>query len=300
MTGERLCLVDVGLDGIDGAIAATFFVGDDLVLVDPGPSTCLERLDEGARSAGLDLADVGHLCLTHVHLDHAGAAGHLAQRYPRMRVHVHADGAPHIAAPERLVASTRRTFGDAHDRLWGEVRPVATDQIVVWSPGQRGPLGWFRAIPTPGHADHHLSFLDEKTGTLAAGDALGILLHDDAPVHPATPPPGVDVGAWLDSLARIRSVGPERAVWTHFGLHDDPVGRAEEFAQTLRDLHARVTRAEADGEAERDAAAFDAETRERLRPLRGDDVDRYFDAFSAATDYAGMLRFVRKNPTWTP
>ncbi len=299
MIAERLCLVDVGLDGIDEAIAATFFVGDEVVLVDPGPSTCLERLRERARAVGVDLAEVRHLCLTHVHLDHAGAAGHLAREIPELRVHVHEDGAPHLAAPERLVASTRRTFGEAHDRLWGEVRPVPAHQIVPWRRGARGPLRWLRAIFTPGHIDHHLSYVDEHTGTLAAGDALGILLHPEAPVHPATPPPGVDVGAWLETLDRIRGVGPERAVWTHFGLHGDPVGRAEEFHRTLRALHTRVKAAEARGVAEADAQAFDAETRDQLRPWRGDDVEGYFDVFSAATDYAGMLRFVRKNPTWT-
>ena len=243
-----------------------------------------------------------HLCLTHVHLDHAGAAGHLAAANPRLRVHVHIDGAPHIADPERLVSSTRRTFGDAHDRLWGDVRPVPRDQVHPWSPGDRGPLSWLRAIPTPGHAGHHISYLDETDGTLVAGDALGILLDDRAPVHPATPPPGVDVGAWLDTLDRIRSVGPERAVWTHFGLHDDPVGRASEFSATLRGFHARVSEALArgDGAADADALAFEVEVRDRLRAFLGDEVDRYFDAFAAATDYAGMRRFVRKNPEWRP
>jgi glyoxylase-like metal-dependent hydrolase (beta-lactamase superfamily II) len=295
---ERLCIVDVGLDGLDGAIGATFLVDDELVLVDPGPSTGLGRLEERAAAVGLVLGDVRHLFLTHVHLDHAGAAGHLAAANPRLRVHVHIDGAPHIADPERLVSSTRRTFGDAHDRLWGEVRPVPRDRIHAWSPGDRGPLPWLRAIPTPGHAGHHISYLDETDGTLVAGDALGILLDDRAPVHPATPPPGVDVAAWMDTLERIRSVGPDRAVWTHFGLHDDPVGRAAEFSQTLRDFHARVSEALARGDAEADADAFEVEVRDRLRPSLGDAVDRYFDVFAAATDYAGMRRFVHKHPEW--
>ena len=174
---------------------------------------------------------------------------------------------------------------------------MARHQIHAWRPGDRGPLAWLRAIPTPGHA---VSYLDERDGTLVAGDALGILLHDEAPVHPATPPPGVDVGDWLDTLERIRTVGPERAVWSHFGVHENPVGRASEFAETLREFHARVSAAVARGAAvaDDDAQTFEVEVRDRLRPFLGDAVDRYFDAFAAATDYAGMRRFVTKHPEW--
>ncbi len=298
MTPGRLRLVDVGLAGLDGAVCATLVVGDEPVLVDPGPSTSLPRLEEGARAMGLPLDDVRHLCLTHVHLDHAGAAGHLVDRYPKLTVHLHVDGAPHLVDPTRLVASTRRTFGEAHDRLWGDVRPIPSHRIRVWRPGDRGPLPWFRALATPGHAGHHLSYLDEVDGTLAAGDALGILFHDEGPVHPATPPPGVDLGAWLRTLAEIRVVGPERAVWTHFGLHADPRARSRELDTTLRRLHGRVVAALEAGTADADAEAFDGESREAQRPFRGDDVDRYFDAFSPATDYAGLRRFVEKNPGW--
>ncbi|MEQ9569512.1 MAG: MBL fold metallo-hydrolase [Longimicrobiales bacterium] len=299
MTGGRLRIVDVGLDGLDGAVAAALVVGPEVALVDPGPSTSLAALEAGARDMGLHLDEVRHLCLTHVHLDHAGAAGHLAARYPKLTVHLHVDGAPHLADPARLVASTRRTFGDAHDRLWGEVRPIPSHRIRVWRPGERGPLPWLRAIATPGHAGHHVSYLDEVDGTLMAGDALGILFDDEGPVHPATPPPGVDLAAWLETLAELRAVGPERGVWTHFGLHPEPVARARELEATLRALFRRVRAAVAAGSVEADAEAFDAESREAQRPFRGDDVDRYFDAFSAATDHAGMRRFVEKNPGWT-
>lgn len=176
------------------------------------------------------------------------------------------------------------------------------DRLHPWNPGDKGPLRWLRGIPTPGHAGHHVSYLDERSGTLVAGDALGILLHDDAAIHPATPPPGVDVGDWLQTLERIRSVGPDRAVWSHFGMHDEPVARASAFADELRAFHARVAEAVAAGgtEADDDAEAFDIEARDRFRPFIGDAVDLYFDAFSAATDYAGMRRFVTKNPGWRP
>ena len=303
MAAGTIVQLDVGVAGLRGAIGATLIVADEVALVDPGPATSLPRLEAEARKAGVPLGEVRHLLLTHVHLDHAGATGHLAARYPDLTVHVSATAGAHLVDPARLVASTRRTFGDDHDRLWGEVLPVPAHRIRGWRPGEPGPLPRVvRSLATPGHADHHLAYLDERDGTLVAGDALGILLAPGAPVHPATPPPGVDVGAWLASLEEVVIVGPERAAWSHFGVHSDPVARARELAHALLALRERVRAAVGEGAeaADADALAFDRESRDRLREWRGDDVDPYFDIFRAATDYAGMRRFVTRNPDWTP
>jgi glyoxylase-like metal-dependent hydrolase (beta-lactamase superfamily II) len=292
-------ILDLEHDGLPGAIGACLFLDPEPVLVDPGPSTTLDALEAGMRDAGVDPARLRHLCLTHVHLDHAGAAGHLAQRYPRLTVHVHVDGAPHVADPERLVASTRRTFGEAHDRLWGEVLAVPADRIRVWRPGGRGPLPWLRAIPTPGHIDHHLAYLDETAGILAAGDALGILLDPESPVHPPTPPPAVDLDAWLRTLGEIEAVGPERAAVAHFGLHAEPLRRTGELRDTLVALALRVREALVRGDADADAERFEAEVREtQARAVPRERVDRYFGTFAAATDYAGMRRWVERHPEW--
>lgn len=295
----RAHVVDLEHQGLEGAIGATLIAGDEPVLVDPGPATTLEALEAGLVSFGVPLSELRQLCLTHVHLDHAGAAGHLVARYPRLTVHVHVDAAPHLVDPTRLVASTRRTFGEAHDRLWGEVRPVPAARLRVWRPGERGPLPWLRALPTPGHIDHHLAWLDEPDGTLVAGDALGIILAPGAPVHPPTPPPAVDLAAWLSTLDELVAVGPERAVVSHFGLHGDPRGRASELAGALVALAGRVRQALARGEADTDALRYEDEVRARLAEhLARERVDRYFDIFAAATDYAGMRRFLEKNPRW--
>jgi glyoxylase-like metal-dependent hydrolase (beta-lactamase superfamily II) len=286
--------------GLEGAIGACLFTDPEPVLVDPGPASTLEALEEAARATGVPLADVRHLCLTHVHLDHAGAAGHLARRYPDLVVHVHVDAAAHLVDPERLVASTRRTFGEAHDRLWGDVVPVPASRLRVWRPGERGPLDWLRALPTPGHIAHHLAYLDERTGTLAAGDALGIILHPDAPVHPPTPPPGVDLAAWADTLAEVARVGPEQAVVAHFGLHGRAVERALELSMALRRVGTRVAAALSAGTADDDALRYEGEVRDRLAPfLSRERADRYFDTFTAAMDYAGVRRYLERTPAWT-
>lgn len=286
--------IDLRHEGLSGAISAYLLVGDEPAVVDPGPSTTLPRLEEGLREAGVAPAELRHLFLTHVHLDHAGAAGHLAAAYPGLTVHVHEDGARHLADPERLVASTRRTFGEAHDRLWGEVRPVPRSRLRGWRSGDELPLDPLRALPTPGHIDHHLAYLDEEEGLLFAGDALGIILDPGAPTHPPTPPPAVDVEAWRGTLDELGTVGPERAGVAHFGIHDDVPGRILQLENALEALETRVRDALARGD-EADAEQYEEEVRERLAPAVGRErVDRYFETFAAATDWAGMKHYLER------
>jgi glyoxylase-like metal-dependent hydrolase (beta-lactamase superfamily II) len=287
--------IDLEHMGLPGAIATYLVMGDEPMLVDPGPSTTLETLEGRLRDQGVRLEDIRHLLLTHVHLDHAGASGHLAGRVPALRVHVHVDGAPHVADPERLVASTRRTFGDAHDRLWGDVRPVPADRIRAWTPGEPGGLRHTRPFHTPGHIGHHVAWLDERTGTLLAGDAMGIVIHPSAPVHPPTPPPTVDLEAWRTTLTLIGHVGPERFGAAHFGLHEDPHGRRMELQARLDAFEERVAVAMAEGRVEGDAEAYEEEVRsEQAAWLPRDRADRYFDTFRAAIDYRGMVRYLEK------
>lgn len=256
-----------------------------------------EALDE----VGLALEEIQHVALTHVHLDHAGATGHIVQEYPHVQVHVHEDGAPHMADPERLVASTRRTFAEDHDRLWGTVLPVPADRIRPWRQGERRGPGGLRGIHTPGHIGHHLAWLDEGEGLMFAGDSLGIVLGAETPTHPPTPPPSVDLRDWFRTLDEIDVVGPERAAVTHFGIHGEVRARTADLRERLRSLALRVLDALAQGRVEDDAAAFDAESRALLaETIPRDRVDAYLDVFSAANDYRGVQRYVERNPEWSP
>lgn len=289
------CLDLMHLD-LSGAIAAYVFAGDEPTVIDPGPTTTIERLRAGLSELDIGASDLRHIVLTHVHLDHAGSTGHLVRTFPKATVHVHADGAPHMADPERLVASTRRTFKENHDRLWGEVLPVPTDRIRAWSPGDSGPWKGLTPIPTPGHIAHHLAYLDERDGTLFAGDSMGIVLADDAPTHPPTPPPSVDLRAWERTLGEISVVAPERFGATHFGIHGEVADRVRQLRERLAALEARVRRAIAEGDME-DAARYEQEVRDGLAPAVGrEEVDRYFDMFTAATDWHGVRFYVERNP----
>ena len=148
MTGTTcIDLVHSGM-ALERAMAAYLVDGDEPTLVDPGPTTTLDHLTEELSRLGVGAGDLRHVLLTHIHLDHAGATGHLLERYPEAVVHVHEDGAPHMLDPERLVASTRRTFKEAHDRLWGEMKPVPAARLRAWRPGGPGP--WPRGRPLGG------------------------------------------------------------------------------------------------------------------------------------------------------
>lgn len=265
--------------------------------MDPGPATTFARLVEGLSALGVGGRDLRHVALTHVHLDHAGATGHLVRAFPEVTVHIHAGGAPHIADPTRLVASTRRTFGEAHDRLWGEVRPVPADRIRVWSPGEAGPFKGLWAMATPGHIGHHVAYIDERDGTLFSGDSMGIVLADAAPTHPPTPPPAVDLRAWARTLDTIAAIGPERFGATHFGFHGSVEDRAVQLRERLAALEARVRDALARGDVDADAGRYDREVRDELTPFLAEgQAQQYFDVFAAANDYAGVRFYLASNP----
>ncbi|HSL63150.1 MAG TPA: MBL fold metallo-hydrolase, partial [Gaiellaceae bacterium] len=189
---------------------------DGLALFDCGPSTGIPALKDGLRSRGLDLRDVRHLLLSHIHLDHAGAAGALVREHPALQVHVSEVGAPHLVDPARLEASARRLYGDAFDGLWGELAPVPESNVHVVGGRVLGLDCW----PSPGHASHHVCYLGAD-GTLLAGDAAGVRIQPSVVVVPPTPPPEVDVDGWLATIDELERRAPERLALIHFGVADD-------------------------------------------------------------------------------
>jgi len=178
---------------------------DGPALFDCGPSPRIGTLKEGLRARGLELEDLRHLLLSHIHLDHAGAAGVLVREHPALQVHVSEIGAPHLVDPARLEASARRLYGDTFDALWGELAPVPQENIRV--AGDR-VLG-LECFPSPGHASHHVCYLGEE-GTLYAGDAAGVRIQPHSTVLPPTPPPEFDLDVWQRTLDEIERRDPTR------------------------------------------------------------------------------------------
>jgi glyoxylase-like metal-dependent hydrolase (beta-lactamase superfamily II) len=188
-------------------------------LFDCGPSTTIDALESGLADRGLALTDVRHLLLSHIHLDHAGAAGSLVREHPALQIHVSPIGAPHLVDPSRLEKSARRLYGDTFDSLWGELAPVPQENVHIVEDRVLG----LDCFPAPGHASHHVCYLDPD-GTLYAGDACGVRVLPGRFVMPPTPPPEVDVEAWGQTLDEIERRSPERLALIHFGVAED-VGR---------------------------------------------------------------------------
>jgi len=233
-------------------------VGD--ALVDPGPEsslpTLLEALGEERPRA---------LLLTHIHLDHAAATGALVRRWPDLEVYVHERGAPHLVDPSRLLASAERLYGEAMERLWGEIVPVPEANVKPLAGGER-VLG-MRVAYTPGHASHHVSYLHEESGTAFVGDVAAARIPGVDLVVPPTPPPDIDIELWEDSIATVEGWRPERLALTHFGAIEDPLPhlarvkeRLHEEAALARELaedayeQRHRERVEADAESEEAAA----------------------------------------------
>ena len=248
---------------------------DGLALFDCGPSTCVPALKEGLREHGLELGDVRHLLLSHIHLDHAGAAGVLVREHPGLQVHVSPVGAPHLVDPSRLERSARRLYGEEFDTLWGELAPVPQENAHETADRVLG----LECFPSPGHASHHVCYL-AADGILWAGDAAGVRVQPSRFVLPPTPPPEFDLDAWERTLDEIEARGPERLALIHFGVAEDP---AEHLAELRRRLRAWTDRVgEGASEEEFEAAALDE---------LGDDAPPYEQAMPFWQSYAGLRRY---------
>jgi glyoxylase-like metal-dependent hydrolase (beta-lactamase superfamily II) len=209
--------------------------GGELALIEAGPASTRDALLAGIRAAGHDPADLSHILLTHIHLDHAAGAGQLARIAPGATVHVHPVGAPHLSDPSRLLASAQRIYGDRMEPLWGTMLPVPVKRIHTPKDGEAVRVGGraLVALETPGHAIHHFAFHDPDAGLVFSGDVGGIRLEGARHVRPPTPPPEVDTPAWLASIDRLRALEPQMLLPTHFGGVDDAAWHLDDLAARL-------------------------------------------------------------------
>jgi glyoxylase-like metal-dependent hydrolase (beta-lactamase superfamily II) len=204
------------------------------VLIDPGPESCLETLVEALHGE-----QPRAVVLTHIHLDHAAATGAIVRKWPKTDVYVHERGAPHLIDPTRLLASAERLYGNAMEYLWGEIVPVPKKNVKALEGGET-VLG-MRVAYTPGHASHHVCYLHEETGTAFVGDVAAVLIPGTNLVVPPTPPPDIDIEAWMDSIGIVEGWCPEILAVTHFGQIDSPAEHLATVRERL-DEEARLAR----------------------------------------------------------
>lgn len=217
-------IIDLHFQGTPKVIAVYLLeTNDGLALIETGPSSTLDALEAGVESLGREMADIRHLLVTHIHLDHAGAAGPLMRRNTEARLYVHEVGAPHSIDPTNLVRSATRIYGDQMEPLWGEVMPVPAERVVAVSDGGTVNIGGrtLSVLYTPGHASHHVAFHDMRHNLAFTGDVAGIRIPPSPDVLPPTPPPDIDIPLWHTSVARLRELAPARMLLTHFGVVND-------------------------------------------------------------------------------
>jgi glyoxylase-like metal-dependent hydrolase (beta-lactamase superfamily II) len=244
--------------GLDRVIGAWERRG---ALIDPGPASTIDTV-----LADLDGGEPEAVYLTHIHLDHAGATGTLVRRFPSLRVYVHEAGAPHLIDPDRLLSSAARLYGDRMDALWGEVVPVPEENVTTLAGGER--LDGMRVIYTPGHASHHVTYLDEDTGDAFVGDVGGVRVPPTEEIWIPSPPPDIDVELWEASLDAVAEMEPQRLCLTHYGADEEPLEHVEAArAELLRTAEAARTMRREDflGELE---GRIDAQPRAEAERIR--------------------------------
>ncbi|CAA9482014.1 MAG: MBL-fold metallo-hydrolase superfamily [uncultured Solirubrobacteraceae bacterium] len=269
--------IDLRFQGLPRVITSWYVDG---VLVDPGPESCLDAL-----LAGLDGERPRAILLTHIHFDHAGAAGALVGAWPEVPVFVHERGAPHMASPERLLASTARLIGEDGVRLrWGGMAPVPEANLRPLTGGERILDGALRVEYTPGHAVHHVAYLHEASGWALVGDVAGVRIAPEATVIAPTPPPDVDLVAWPASLEKLRAWAPDRLCLSHSGAVTDTDAH---LAGLERSLALQAQQA-----AALDAEAFIAWYREHLGERMAPDVAAlYLEASPVEHMWRGLRRW---------
>jgi glyoxylase-like metal-dependent hydrolase (beta-lactamase superfamily II) len=291
--------VDLRFMGKPRIIASVVLHGPGgAAIVDPGPTSTLPVLEAALARAGLSMTDVRALLLTHIHLDHAGASGTLVHRHPHLRVYVHEKGAPHMIDPSRLLASATRLYGDAMDRLWGEVRPVPAESIDVLRGGERISAGGrdFDVAYTPGHASHHVSYFSADTGIAFVGDTAGVRLAPGEFNVPPTPPPDIDLEIWRESIARIGAWGADTLFITHFGPHQPVAAHLSELVDNLG-LTSRLAKdslAREGSDDDREAWFADELRRELRRRLGDSEAHAYEVAGRFDLNWRGLARYWRK------
>ena len=296
-------VIDTKMHGRDGITAAFLLRGEQTALIETGPKSSYPVVRAALRDLRVDRLD--WIIVTHIHLDHSGAAGTLANDFPEATVAVHTVGAPHLVSPAKLWASAGRIYGDQMDRLWGGIDPIPEQRILTLDDGDEIDLGdrLLQAVDTPGHARHHHTFVDDATGIAFCGDALGVRLPDVGVVRPATPPPEFHLEDTVKSIERLRAIAPSSLWLTHFGAAnkgqsaldvdgacDAAISSLRKWEEWVRAARTRSTDVDTVTSEVRHSARSDMES-----ALAPEDAERMEETTSYRMNVSGYMRYIDKS-----
>ncbi|MEU8059392.1 MBL fold metallo-hydrolase [Microbispora bryophytorum] len=294
--------IDTRMAGYSGITAGYLILGDRPCLVETGTSTSAPVVRDALSSLGVGPDDLATVVVTHIHLDHAGGVGDIANFYPSAEIVVHEKGARHLADPSRLMASAKMVWGDKLDVLFGTLAP--TDAARIRALGDTGTiaLGNGRTLAShysPGHAKHHVGLLDSLTGDLYVGDAAGVYLPETGDLRPATPPPDFGLDVALGSIGLFAALKPQRLLFSHYGPVEDVPSTLERSAEELRIWVDLTRRARDEGlDLDHAVAMVRDRTRERYAALRADEATaEQFELLSGApSNVAGIMHWLDRTP----
>lgn len=292
--------IDTLMGGYSGITAGYLIRSDRPCLVETGTALSAPTVIDALARLGVGPADLSTVVVTHIHLDHAGGVGDIAEAFPQAQVVVHENGARHLVDPEKLVRSARRVFGPTMDELFGDLKPTAADRVVALSEVGTIDLGGGRSLDAfyaPGHASHHIGLLDSSTGDLYTGDAAGVYIPEADEMRPATPPPDFDLDLALASMRRMGEIRPRRLLFSHYGPLDqvqEALARSEEVLRRWVELvrEARTLQMDLDHAV----AMVRERTRMAISGLPDDECEQRFYKWevlsSTAANVAGISRWL--------
>lgn len=288
---EQVHILDLNFQS-EESIAAFLVPSDEgLVLVETGPESTWQHLEQAVRECGYRVEDIKHVLLTHIHFDHAGAAWKLAEN--GATIYVHPSGLPHLADPEKLWHSASQIYGDDMERLWGKMKPIAMDRLQPVDDGAVIRIGAleFKVWYTPGHAVHHNAY--QLGDVVFTGDVAGVKI-EHGPIQPPCPPPDINIELWLQSIQKLKSLNATALYLTHFGRQENVVELLDGLEDVLKDWSSFILPYFQQGVAQHEVVPlFEAYTKGKLTAagLAEHEVQRYQYANPAFMSVTGLYRY---------
>lgn len=291
----KIEIIDLHFQNLEHTIASYLLPSSDgPVLIETGPYSTYAQLQQGVEALGYQMSDIKHVFLTHIHLDHAGAAWALAEA--GANIYLHPFGAKNMEDPSRLMESAKRIYQDRMDELWGEMKPIPAQQLIQVADNQVIEIGdlTIKSLHTPGHAKHHIAWQVEDA--IFTGDVAGVKI-DQGPVVPPCPPPDINLEDWKTSIALLRKAKPTALYLTHYNKVEDIDKHLSDLAHILEDWAAWVkNQMAADLSNEEMVPLFMKYTAGQLRDQGLDEhaIQLYEAANPSWMSVAGLVRYWTK------
>ena len=291
-------IIDLHFQNLEHAIASYLVrTSEGPILIETGPHSTFRQLERGLEVLGYQPNDIRHVFLTHIHLDHAGAAWAFAET--GANIYLHPFGAKNMEDPSRLMESAKRIYKDKMDELWGQMKPIPANQLVQVEDQQEFTFGdvSIKSLHTPGHAKHHIAWQIEDI--IFTGDIAGVKI-DKGPVVPPCPPPDINLEDWKSSIQILRDQSPQALYLTHYNKIENIDGHLDELDAVLDNWANWIKQKMTEGLTNEEMVPlFMKHTAEQLKAAGLDDATvRLYEAANPSwMSVAGLVRYWTKKET---